>query len=259
FKIMKKLFSLLVAVLGMVAFVNAQTTTSAPETLTNGTQSIILDVTNITSDPNNGRDDLVVTADGPNGVNARAQVIVAPKGSGAAFINVANFEDPKNAGLGRLGTRGDYAAFSIQNQGTPSQKLKNFAIELDPFNEETGESFVVTANAFNVTGTPDILAKVNASGIETIEARVQATVTPPDYVFAKDYKLRSLEEVETYINENSHLPEIPSAAEFEADGIKLGKMSFDLLKKVEELTLYMIELKKENEALKTRVTELENK
>ena len=55
------------------------------------------------------------------------------------------------------------------------------------------------------------------------------------------------------------MPEIPSAAEFAENGVMLGQMSFDLLKKVEELTLYMIELKKENETLKERVERLESK
>lgn len=90
------------------------------------------------------------------------------------------------------------------------------------------------------------------------EAQVVNDVEAPDYVFKDDYYLRSLDEVEMYINENSHLPEIPSAAEFKKEGIHLGQMSFDLLKKVEELTLYMIEMKKENTALKARIENLES-
>jgi hypothetical protein len=90
--------------------------------------------------------------------------------------------------------------------------------------------------------------------------------TFPDYVFDPTYKLRSLEETEKYVKENHHLPEVPSAAEIEKDGMSLNGMSEILLKKVEELTLYLIEMKKEsevmkkeNEELKKRLEALENK
>ncbi len=72
----------------------------------------------------------------------------------------------------------------------------------------------------------------------------------PDFVFDKDYKLKSLESVEAFIKENRHLPEIPSAEEVGKDGVDLVQMDAKLLQKIEELTLYMIEMKKENEALK---------
>jgi hypothetical protein len=80
----------------------------------------------------------------------------------------------------------------------------------------------------------------------------------PDYVFDSKYKLRDLKSLENYINENKHLPNVPSAAEVEKNGgIELGQMNTKLLEKVEELTLYIIEinkkverLEKENEALK---------
>jgi len=79
----------------------------------------------------------------------------------------------------------------------------------------------------------------------------------PDYVFAPEYKLRSLEETEKYVKENHHLPEVPSAAEIAKDGMSLNGMNEILLKKVEEITLYLIEMKKENETLKKRLEVLE--
>jgi hypothetical protein len=81
----------------------------------------------------------------------------------------------------------------------------------------------------------------------------------PDYVFAPEYKLRSLKDTETYIKENHHLPEVPSAADIAKEGMSLNGMSEILLKKVEELTLHLIEMKKENEELKKRLEALENK
>jgi hypothetical protein len=81
----------------------------------------------------------------------------------------------------------------------------------------------------------------------------------PDYVFANDYKLKSLKEVEDYINKNNHLPDIPSAQEIDKNGLMLAEMNMALLKKMEEMTLYMIELKKENEVMKDKQKKIENR
>jgi hypothetical protein len=72
-----------------------------------------------------------------------------------------------------------------------------------------------------------------------------------DYVFEKDYRLPSLEEVERHIQEKGHLINIPSAMEVEANGIELGEMDRLLLEKIEELTLYILEQEK-------RISHLEN-
>src|SRR5688572_12219248 len=96
------------------------------------------------------------------------------------------------------------------------------------------------------TITPD--AKLAVKGaIHAEEVKVDLNVPAPDYVFEKNYNLLTLEEVEKYIDQNKHLPEDPAAKEMEANGVNLGEMNMLLLKKVEELTLYLIELKKENE------------
>ncbi|EAY25875.1 hypothetical protein [Microscilla marina] len=71
-----------------------------------------------------------------------------------------------------------------------------------------------------------------------------------DYVFEKGYKLRPLNEVEAYIEKNGHLPDVPSAKQVEKNGIFIGEMNATLLRKIEELTLYMISMKKEVEHLK---------
>jgi hypothetical protein len=80
----------------------------------------------------------------------------------------------------------------------------------------------------------------------------------PDYVFETNYKLPSLFEVESFINTHKHLPEVPSAEEVVTNGVALGQMDAILLKKLEELTLYMIELKKENNDLKERLESVEH-
>ncbi|MEO1416247.1 MAG: hypothetical protein AAFW00_13260 [Bacteroidota bacterium] len=71
----------------------------------------------------------------------------------------------------------------------------------------------------------------------------------PDYVFAEDYAIQDLSEVEAFIKENKHLPEVPSEAVVNSEGIELVEMNATLLKKIEELTLYVIDQNKRIEAL----------
>ncbi len=75
-----------------------------------------------------------------------------------------------------------------------------------------------------------------------------------DFVFADDYNLRPLEEVEAFIKANKHLPDIPSERDVQENGVSLGDTQAKLLQKIEELTLYMIQQKKELDALKATLT-----
>ncbi len=93
------------------------------------------------------------------------------------------------------------------------------------------------------TTTPDMKLTVNGS-IHSKGILVDLNIAAPDYVFAKNYDLKTIEEVELFIKKNSHLPEIPSAKELETNGILLAEMDMSLLKKIEELTLYTIEQEK---------------
>jgi hypothetical protein len=83
------------------------------------------------------------------------------------------------------------------------------------------------------------------TGVLKAKEVLVSTTGWPDYVFTKDYNLLPLSEVEEYINENQHLPDVPSAAEIETNGIQLGEMNAILIRKVEELTLYVIDLQKQ--------------
>lgn len=74
-----------------------------------------------------------------------------------------------------------------------------------------------------------------------------------DYVFAPDYSLMPLQEVEQFVKTNRHLPDIPSEQEVLDKGIDVAEMNALLLKKVEELTLYIIEIEKQVEALKNEM------
>jgi len=88
------------------------------------------------------------------------------------------------------------------------------------------------------------------TGVLKAKEVLVSTTGWPDYVFAKDYKLLPLNEVEKFINENQHLPNVPSAVEVESNGIQLGEMNTILIRKVEELTLYVLDLQKQINALK---------
>lgn len=84
------------------------------------------------------------------------------------------------------------------------------------------------------------------------EVKVKLSGNWPDYVFNTDYKLKSLPDVEQFILANKHLPGIPSAKEIETNGIEVGDMQKKMMEKIEELTLYVIELHKQIEVLNAK-------
>ena len=87
---------------------------------------------------------------------------------------------------------------------------------------------------------------------------VKVTTTPTaDFVFAEDYNLPKLEDVEKHIKENKHLPEIASAKEMEKEGVNVGEFQIKLLQKIEELTLYSIEQNKNLKEQAERIKKLE--
>lgn len=97
-----------------------------------------------------------------------------------------------------------------------------------------------------------------ADGIltEKVKVAVKNSDEWADYVFAQDYKLRSLDEVKQFVNEHKHLPGVPSATDVVKQGVDVGQMQAKLLEKIEELTLYMLQLKEENQQLKCKLDEL---
>ena len=103
-------------------------------------------------------------------------------------------------------------------------------------------------------GTNTPLAKLTVDGnVCAKEVRVSLSGSPcwPDYVFAQDYDLMNLSDLKQYIQSNSHLPGVPSAAEVEENGVELGATTEILLQKIEEMTLYILQLEE-------RVQQLEN-
>jgi len=128
-----------------------------------------------------------------------------------------------------------------------------------------GKVEIGTVTAMN---TPGIYRLYVQYGILTEKVKV-ATVNSgdwADYVFAEDYHLNGIEEVEQFVKTNKHLPNVPSAKEVEKNGVDMVEMDATLLRQIEELWLHVIELKKDNEnikaenqILKNRVNTLENK
>ena len=110
-----------------------------------------------------------------------------------------------------------------------------------------------------VQGTSEFTGKMVVQN--DIEAkRIRVTANPsivPDYVFQPDYQLRSLAELEAFVNANSHLPNIPSAKEIGANGQNLGSLQLKLLEKVEELTLYTIDQEKQLVEKDSKIEKLE--
>jgi hypothetical protein len=95
------------------------------------------------------------------------------------------------------------------------------------------------------------------------EVLVEDVTNWPDYVFAKDYALMSLHDLKEFVREHNHLPDMPSETEVKQEGVNLNEMNKKLLQKVEELTLYVIQLKEENQQQNQQIElllkKLENK
>jgi predicted acyltransferase (DUF342 family) len=93
---------------------------------------------------------------------------------------------------------------------------------------------------------------------EKVKVALKSSSDWADYVFEEGYPLRPLNEVESFIKENGHLPGVPSAQDVVTQGIDVAKMDALLLEKIEELTLYILTLKKENETMRKELDELKN-
>jgi trimeric autotransporter adhesin len=140
------------------------------------------------------------------------------------------------------------ATFSDNNWSLSNGYLKN-----------TSKRGVVIGEG--ITSMPEGYSFYVADGIltEKVKVAIKGTDEWADYVFGKNYNRMSLADVAKYIEKNNHLPNVPSAAEMVQNGNDLHKTDVKLLEKIEELTLYMIEMKKENEQLKKDVDSLKKR
>ena len=136
-----------------------------------------------------------------------------------------------------------------------SPKHQQIEIKVDNINQQDGKVLIGTTDV-NQAGSHTLA--VNGSAIFT-KAVVKLNANWPDYVFKSTYKLPTLNELEKYLLKNQHLPDVPSATEVEKNGIDIGEHQGLLLKKVEELTLYVIELNKKVVELSLENAELKKK
>ena len=140
--------------------------------------------------------------------------------------------------------------------GTNFDWTKNFTI-----NKNGGQVGIGVAPPDNSTYRLAVNGNAAINGsLSSTSIIVTAAISPwPDYVFNKNYKARPLSETESYIKKNGHLPGMPSKDDVAKNGINVGEMQAKLLKTMEEMTLQMIALKKENEQLKTRLGKVEKR
>lgn len=162
--------------------------------------------------------------------------------------NGLNIETSSSAGYALAVHNASGGKFAIWNDGRIAVGYTG-APDMAKLNVDIDNSI---SNAFDVynssTGRAEFRVKTNGI-VYAREINIIST-TFPDYVFAKDYKLMPLTELEIYIKKNNHLPNVPTAEKVISEGMNIGEISRINTEKIEELTLYIIELKKEINELK---------
>ncbi len=242
----------------------------------NSTQMAGLYVANTATSPNNtagyfsatgGTNNYgIIVANGSVGIGTttpRAKVVVsgAPNTNGGngsvgsleeTFDNVASGSNTSYGGIAFASTPG--YDFSV------GKKTVNNSTYFQVRRQDGVELLTIDASGNTGIGTTTMgTAKLAVEGkVEAREVVVTSTNPFPDFVFSDDYKLMPLPELEKAIKLDKHLPGIPSAADVKKSGLNLGQTQVKLVEKVEELTLYLVALQKENDSLKKRVALLEH-
>lgn len=121
-----------------------------------------------------------------------------------------------------------------------------------------GTFFVLQGGNVGI-GTSNATEKLSVNGNVRAKKLIVTQSGWPDYVFAPGYPLKSLSEVASFIKQHKHLPDMPSEKEVAEQGLDMGQTQALLLKKIEELTLHVIRIEKENRILQSRIKKLENK
>ena len=143
-------------------------------------------------------------------------------------------------------TTAGYKLFTVKNQNV----MKSYI-------DKDGGAWFNSSVGIGTTNITDVNYKLFVeTGIRTRKVKVDQ-VSWADYVFKPEYKLRPLAEVESFIRRNNHLPEVPSEKEVKENGVDLGENQVALLKKIEELTLYLIDQNKEIKEQNKRLEQLE--
>jgi hypothetical protein len=162
------------------------------------------------------------------------------------------------AGVGPLKVAGPNGSLLIDNVGSGESYYQ--ANSFHQFQGSSGTPLMTIFNSGNIgvgTTAPGTYRLAVNGGIHSQSVNVDLTGWS-DYVFKQGYTLPSLTEVKTYIDQNHHLPDMPSEQEVIKDGLNLGEMNKLLVKKVEELTLYLIEKDKQVQEEQLRIKKLED-
>lgn len=170
---------------------------------------------------------------------------LTPSADNSLTINFAH-DFSGGVHIGGWGDDNDLAIFNIKEK-FPIRLNGKLKIKSAYVEGKIGIGVENPISALEVNGT-----------IRSKEVKIEATEWS-DFVFNKDYELLSLQAVEEYINDKGHLPNIPSEKEIIENGVNVVEMQAKLLQKIEELTLYVIDLKKENESVKQKLKELNKK
>lgn len=141
----------------------------------------------------------------------------------------------------KLNNQGLLSSVNIENQGTITSN--------SVFVNGSGNNQIL----FSVEHNGYKLFRIDHTGLVRSRQMKIDTDTWPDYVFDESYKLKSIEEIDNYIKENGHLPGVPNANEVISNGIDVAKMDEILLKKIEELTLLLIQQNEEIKKLKEQL------
>jgi hypothetical protein len=160
---------------------------------------------------------------------------------------------------------GTYFEFKGTNQGLNTLRLQSSksgdAINYSQFLIDPNHGFIFrslgSGNSNVGIGIDQPSEKLSVNGnIRAKEIKVEIN-NWPDYVFEDKYTLRSLDDVAAFIKENKHLPEVPSASTVKEEGISLGEMNTVLLKKVEELTLYLLKQDSQMKEMASQILQLQ--
>jgi hypothetical protein len=183
---------------------------------------------------------------------------------GSVGIGVTNptgkLEVISGSGVGPLSAIGPNGSILVDNVGSGQSYYQ--ANTFHQFQGSGGTPILTMFDGGNVgIGTIDpkgYKLAINGNMIAT-SVKVKAYANWPDYVFNKEHPLMPLSDLKAYVDKNQHLPEIPSAAEIEKNGQDLGEMNKLLVKKMEEMTLYMIEKDKQIRDQEQRLKSLEQR
>jgi hypothetical protein len=200
------------------------------------------DILTVRDDGNVGIGTAAPTAPLNVSTSAQTMSVFQNPGTGNSWVSVMNNTGYMNLGVG-ASTPHPYVwsstnSFFIGSDGAPTLFVAGMG------NGSVGIGTTTPKAKLAVNG--DILAKKVTVSLNNL----------PDYVFNTNYSLRSLNEVEQYIQQHHHLPEVPSAEEVKKDGLNLGDNQATLLKKIEELTLYVIEMEKNQKQQQQEIQQL---